>query len=66
MKILIVFVFSAGLCLMAGCASDPMKPDRPNGKRVPINVTPPPVEQPVTLPASPKAKEPTQGGDNNG
>lgn len=66
MKTSIVFFLSVGLCLLAGCASDPMKPDRPNGKRVPINLTPPPVEQPVTPPASPAGKELTQGENRNG
>ncbi|MBV6816224.1 hypothetical protein ACE15N_22765 (plasmid) [Xanthomonas campestris pv. passiflorae] len=66
MRTFFVLSLSAGLCLLAACASDPMKPDRPNGKRVPINLTPPPVEQPMTPPASPAGKEPKQGVDRNG
>jgi len=35
------------LCLLAGCASDPMKPHRPSGRRVPVNTTPLPVSSPI-------------------
>lgn len=56
---------SIGLCLLAGCASDPMKPDRPSGRREPVNLTPPPVAYPVTPAERLEAVEPKQGESSN-
>lgn len=61
MKILSFAALSIGLCLLAGCASDPMKPDRPSGQRVPVNLTPPPVTYPVTPAERLEAVEAQQG-----
>lgn len=54
------YVFCVLVVALAGCAGNPLKPDRPDGKRVPVNVTPPP----VYVPAAPAATAPTTD-DNN-
>lgn len=48
------------LVALAGCAGNPLKPDRPDGKRVPVNVTPPP----VYIPSAQEAAAPITD-DNN-
>lgn len=66
MKTLMSLFLSVGLCLLVGCASDPMKPSRPEGKRVPINRTPPPISQPAAPAAPARMKQTTQGDSGNG
>jgi len=48
------------VCLLIGCANDPMKPSRPFGKRVPVNTTPPPVAFPVMPAEQPDTITPSE------
>lgn len=53
-------IFCVLVVSLAGCAGNPLKPDRPDGKRIPVNVTPPPVYMPATTEPS----APITDGDN--
>lgn len=65
----VVCVFSS-LCLLVGCTSNPLKPPRPDGKRVAINLTPPPAIDGDDTPAAimpavlPATAQPRHGGSH--
>jgi len=52
-------------CLLIGCASDPMKPPRPFGKRIPVNITPLPVIS-STVPVEQEETIEKPGDSNDG
>jgi len=60
-KIWVIAAIGLSVCLLNGCISDPMRPSRPFGRRVPINVTLPPAMHPIVPTEKQETGEPSEG-----